>query len=319
MNAPHEAFRGAVLAALGHAPEVIEPGRWHRFATSDRPGDDAGWCRLFDDRRGGVYGCHRRGISDTWISADRWNLGADNRAEVERRAAADRAERQAAQAREWSYSAERNAQLWAQCVPIAPGDPVDRYLQRRGLSEARPLPDCLRLHPSLPYWHDGKRLGTFPAMVAPLVTSDGRNVTLHRTYLTRNGEKADVPTPKKLTRAAGIVVGAFVPLQVPARGCLGVAEGIETALAAWCASMVPTVAAYCAAGLAAWQWSPSVQRLAIFADADPAGREAADRLRARALAAGLRCEVHVPSTAGADWCDVWAARHEPKRAGGGGQ
>ena len=86
---------------------------------------------------------------------------------------------------------------------------------------------------------------------------------------------------------------------------MGIAEGIETALGAWCASTVPTVASYCAGNLAKWQWPPGLQRLVIFADADKAGREAADTLRARALAAGLRCEVLTPSTAGTAWCDVW--------------
>ena len=47
---------------------------------------------------------------------------------------------------------------------------------------------------------------------------------------------------------------------------------------------------------------------APWTDADKAGREAADTLCARALAARLQCEVLTPMTEGADWCDVWAAR-----------
>ncbi|MBA4178597.1 MAG: hypothetical protein C0505_18860 [Leptothrix sp. (in: Bacteria)] len=86
------------------------------------------------------------------------------------------------------------------------------------------------------------------------------------------------------------------------------AEGIETALAAWCASGVPTVAAYCAGNLAAWRWPAGLQRLVIFADADKTGRDSASTLRARALGAGLRAKVLTPSDDGADWCDVWAAR-----------
>jgi putative DNA primase/helicase len=50
-----------------------------------------------------------------------------------------------------------------------------------------------------------------------------------------------------------------------------------------------------------------VRRLVIFADHDPAGTEAAEKLRLRALAARLRCDVLTPSGDGADWCDVWAA------------
>lgn len=114
---------------------------------------------------------------------------------------------------------------------------------------------------------------------------------------------------KKLTGAAGPLAGASIALHMPARGVLGIAEGIETAMAAWCASGVPTVAAYCASNLAAWRSPGAVQRLVIFADADKAGREAADTpLRARALHARLRAEVMTPSTEGTDWCDVWAAR-----------
>ena len=61
-----------------------------------------------------------------------------------------------------------------------------------------------------------------------------------------------MPSVKKLTGAAGPLAGACIPLFKPAHGCIGIAEGIETALAAWCASGVPTVAAYCAGNLAAY-------------------------------------------------------------------
>ena len=132
-------------------------------------------------------------------------------------------------------------------------------------------------------------------------------MALHRTYLTADGRKADVPTVKKLTPATGPLAGACIPLFKPLRGCIGIAEGIETVLASWCASSVPTVAAYCAGNLAAWQWPPSVQRLVIFADNDPAGADAADKLRRRARAAGLFVNVIAPTESGADWADVWTA------------
>jgi phage/plasmid primase-like uncharacterized protein len=154
-------------------------------------------------------------------------------------------------------------------------------------------------------------------MVGPLTSPDGVTVALHCTYLTRDGRKAQVPTVKKLTPTAGPLAGGCIALHKPARGCIGIAEGIETALAGWCASTVPTVAAYCAGNLAAWQWPRGVQRLVIFADNDSAGREAAGTLRARAFAAGLRCDVQTPTTAGADWCDVWAGRDPVLTESGG--
>ena len=303
-----EQFREAIRAALGFAPDAIEPGRLHRFATRDRRADDAGWCKLFDDMRGGVFGCNRQGISETWCAADCAAMTREQRAALARQVMAATAERETQQRQQWATNAQRIAQMWAQCVPPVPGDPVTLYLKRRGFGGVWPLPECLRLHRALPYWHEADKVGTFPAMVAPIIAPDGRTVALHRTYLTPDGRKADLPSPKKLTGAAGPLAGACIPLHKPVRGLIGIAEGIETALAAWCASGVPTVASYCAGNLAAWQWPPGVQRLVIFADADKAGREAADALRARALAARLRCEALTPATDGADWCDVWAAR-----------
>jgi len=141
-------------------------------------------------------------------------------------------------------------------------------------------------------------------------------LALHRTYLSRDGRKADLPTVKKLTGTAGPLTGACIPLFKPRAGVLGIAEGIETALAAWCASAVPVVAAYSAGALAAWRWPQGLQRIVVFADFDKAGQEAADSLRARALAAHLPCEVLTPTTEGADWCDVWAGRDATRIEGG---
>ena len=308
MADPLQAFRAAILAALGHAPDAIEPGKWQRFATRDRRGDSAGWCKVFDDPRGGVFGCYRQGISETWSTADRATMTRQQRAELARQVMAATAERETQQRQRWADEAKRIAQVWAKCVPLVPGDPVTLYLNRRGLGGVWQLPELLRLHRALPYWHSVEKLGAFPAMVAPIIAPDGRIVALHRTYLTPDGRKAGVPNPKKVTGAAGPLAGACIPLHRPQRGVIGSAEGIETALAALCDSTVPTVAAYCAGNLAAWRWPAGVQRLVIFADGDKAGREASGELLARAVRAGLQTSVMTPTEPGTDWCDVWAAR-----------
>lgn len=308
MGNPSEAFRAAILAVLGHAPELIEPGRFQRFATSDRRSDYSGYSKMFDDMRGGVFGCHRQGVSETWCAMDKASMTREQRAGLTRQVLAATAAREAQQRQQWADNAQRIAQVWAPSVPLVAGDPVTLYLKHRGLADVWPLLDLLRLHRGLTYWHGGEKLGTFPAMVAPLIAPDGRMVAVHRTYLTRDGRKAQVPTVKKLTGAAGSLAGACIPLHKPARGCIGIAEGIETALAAWCASGVPTVAAYCAGNLAAWRWPAGVQRLVIFADADKAGRRAADTLLVRAVRAGLQAQVLTPTDEGADWCDVWVNR-----------
>lgn len=304
-----DSFRVAILAALGHAPDAIEPGKLHRFSVNGKRGDSAGWCKLFADTRGGVFGDFRSGFSSTWCATDQRSMTSAQRIDFARQVAQAAGKREAQQRQQWADNANRIAKLWAECVPLVPGDPVTLYLKRRGFTGVWPLPECLRLHRALPYWHGADKLGTFAAMVAPVTAPDGRMVALHRTWLHADGRKADVPSVKKLTIAAGATTGACIPLFKPTQGKLGIAEGIETALGAWCASSVPTVAAYCAGHLAAWQWPPGVQRIVIFADNDKnnAGQDSADKLRQRARAAGLYVNVVAPTEAGSDWCDVWAA------------
>lgn len=313
MSDPRDDFLAAMRVALGPdaiLPQRIQSGRWHRFSTNGRRGDTAGWCMLFPDMRAGVFGCYRAGVSDVWSARGREAMTPSERAELRQQVQQAQAERTAEQRQRWAINAERISALWAECVPLVQGDPVGQYLKRRGIVGVWPLPPCLRLHRGVSYWHECTHLGEFPAMVAPIVAPDGVVVALHRTYLTRDGRKADVPTVKKLTGAAGPLAGAAIPLHAPEAGRLGIAEGIETALAATCAAGVPTVAAYCADNLARWRWPAAVRRLVVFADADPAGIKAADELVARAVRGGLQAQALAPSLPGADWADVWVAGGE---------
>ena len=48
-------------------PEHIEPGRFYRFpGFGKRNGNTSGWCKLFDDSQGGVFGDYSRNISESW-------------------------------------------------------------------------------------------------------------------------------------------------------------------------------------------------------------------------------------------------------------
>lgn len=312
MHEHHEAFRRAVqgdLGPLAMLPEVVEPGRLHRFSTNGKRSDLSGWCRLFEDGRAGVYGCWRLGVSVVWTAVPRDRMTPAERAELRQRIAHDKAQREAEQRAAWRKNLDRIAYLRRQCVQVSEGDPVHRYLCRRLAVESLSVPECLRLHPAMPYVHEGSAVASFPAMVAPLLDRAGDVLALHRTYLTEDGRKAKVPGPvKKLTPAAGLLRGTHIPLHHPVDGALGIGEGIETSLAASLASQLPTVAAYSAGNLAAWQWPTGLQRLVIFADHDPAGAEAASTLRSRALAAGLGVQTLTPEAPGEDWADVFSTR-----------
>lgn len=60
-------FQNAMRAAGLEPPEYIEPGKLHRFPGLGKSnGNTAGWCKLFDDGIGGVFGDFAADISESW-------------------------------------------------------------------------------------------------------------------------------------------------------------------------------------------------------------------------------------------------------------
>jgi putative DNA primase/helicase len=57
-----------IRGVLGYGPEPakVNSERFTRFATNDRHGDESGWCKLFSDGQGGVFGCWRKNITRVW-------------------------------------------------------------------------------------------------------------------------------------------------------------------------------------------------------------------------------------------------------------
>lgn len=194
----------------------------------------------------------------------------------------------------------RLMRVWNESAPACVGGPVIAYLRRRlGLAVA---PRAVREHPSLRF--DGGY--SFPAMVAKVVRG-GRTVSLHRTYLTDDGRKAPVENAKKLMPGFG-VSGASIPL-APAAERMGVAEGIETALAASLLFDLPVWAAISASGMESWEPPPTANDITIFADNDAngVGQCAAYTLMKRLHSGGAAVRVLMPSDVGQDYADVIGA------------
>jgi putative DNA primase/helicase len=193
-------------------------------------------------------------------------------------------------------------QVWEASQPVTHGDPVWQYLNRRLGLEI--VPPDLRLHPALRYIdEDGRDVGRFPAMVARIRYPDGAGASIHRTYLTNDGHKAPVPQVKKIMAGKPLNTGS---VRLGAAGMtLGIAEGIETALAASQRFGVPVWAATNAVLLESWVPPEGVSRVLIAGDNDASftGQAAAFSLARRLVRDGLAVEVHVPGQMGKDWAD----------------
>ena len=303
-NSIHD-FEAWVYDQVGHTPRSIEPDVMMRFGPKK-----SCYGKFWADGKGGFVGDFRSGTFATWSAINPQHMSHSERLAHEARVAQSKAERNREQAEQWARNRPRIKATWQQGQKLVMGDPVTLYIKRRGLGGMWPLPACLRYHPALAYWEDGEVIGTYPAMLAKFRAADGRCVAIHQTYLTRDGRKADVPSPKKMSPAAGLLMGGCIPLADPFGRVLGVAEGIETALCAGAASALPVVATYSAACMGGFQWPESVGRLVIFADNDAngTGQAAARKLETRARAAGLSVSVLTPQTPGEDWADVYARR-----------
>ena len=178
------------------------------------------------------------------------------------------------------------------------GHAVLNYLAGRGLSTA-PEKDLFEA-PSLAYFNsDGEKVGTFSAMVAAFRDVSGRLCSYHVTYIDK-GQKAYVEAPKKILPAIRSLKGAAIQLFAPANGVLGVAEGIETALAAHELDGCPMWATGNAQLMTAFEWPDSVTMLHIYCDQDASftGQSAAYALAKRAALKGLTVRVHFPSLDG---------------------
>ena len=218
---------------------------------------------------------------------------------------------------------------WDAALQIVPGDPVSNYLSHRVPGIQSGMIGCdVRYHPALEFWHEpvtGKMelFAKLPAMLLKVRDGKGVPISIHRTYLTRDGRKANVPTAaKKQMTGTSKLAGGAVRL-MPVKGVrMGVAEGAETAWACSTASggRLPVWSSLNAGNLSRFVWPEEIRELVIFEDHDApdvktkkrAGEGAAAVLERRARAAGLRVIRKRPETEGEDFCDVWQALSRSK-------
>jgi putative DNA primase/helicase len=163
------------------------------------------------------------------------------------------------------------------------------YLLKRGLSEP---PDNVFYHPGIPYYDNGDKIGMFPVMVSRFQTASGLTASYHLTYLTPDGQKAKVPTPKKFLPVIHDLAGGAIRLR-EAGDTLGISEGVETGMALMAGEDIPVWAAGSAVLLEKMQVPDSVKLVVIAADSDKSftGQAAAYALAKRLCSEGREARV----------------------------
>ena len=264
----------------------------------------------FDDRdQRGTYFCSGCGAGDGVALA----MGVTG---LSFRDVAREVERIAGMVRPTPAKAERSddgkiaalRRAFRESTPIERGDEAYRYLAGRGLA-LYDLPESIRLHPDMPYWDGGAVLGKFATMLATVTAPSGIAVSIHRTYI-QDGQKAPVPVAKKLMQGLPLP-GAAIRL-TPVSRTLGIAEGVETSLAASELFEVPVWSCISTSGVESFEPPKGVGHVIVFADNDAnfAGQAAAYRAAHRLTLKGYEVEVVIPPTDG-DWLDELNRRRPP--------
>jgi putative DNA primase/helicase len=177
-------------------------------------------------------------------------------------------------------------EYWRQSAPLD-GTLGERYLrQHRGLPG--PFP------PSIRFLFAGN------ALVAGISRADRKVIAVQRTFLSSDGSKAKVHFPRLTTAALGtsaVRLGAVDDV-------IGIAEGVETALAAMELTGVPCWACLGAQRLSKSALPLSVREVHIFADNDePSVLHATAAAKHYALS-GRRVYLRRPRDGFNDWNDV---------------
>ena len=176
-------------------------------------------------------------------------------------------------------SPESARRLYAMSRPIA-GTLAETYLRGRGIVTMA-AGDPLRFHPRCYYRPDeDSPTETWPALIAAVTDLGGRITGAHRTWLDRSGQdKAPIDSPR---RAMGHLLGHGVRFGV-VDDVMAAGEGIETMLSLrTILPSLPMVAALSANHLAALLFPPTLRRLYVARDRDPAGDAAMASLHHRA-------------------------------------
>lgn len=206
--------------------------------------------------------------------------------------AADRPEKSA-----FNSNARR---LWHSATAIS-GTAAEVYLAQRGILRAS---DQLRNLQRTPLGPRGA-VQFLPAMLAA-VTTDVGVIAVHRTFLdSGSGRLADFERPK---RALGSLGCGAVRLASPVEGCLGLAEGIESALSAMQLSGIPCWATLGNERFGLVAIPESVRELYLFIDNDTGGALAEQRALKAYAAPNRVIHSRAPASHGFDWNDELKSR-----------
>lgn len=207
-----EQFRDVIRAAGYLPPDVIEPGKFHKFpGEGKRNGNAAAWCKLFSDGIGGIYGDYSTGLSTNWQANRETPYTQAEREAFMRHVAEAKAQAEKEQAERQAKAATQAAAIWDDADDAPEDHP---YLIRKGI----------KAH-GMGVYHGDLVIGGMAcegALIAPMKI-DGVLISLQ--FTAPNGDKRFLPGG----RTAGTYYALGSAADLEKHGVMLLAEGFSTA------------------------------------------------------------------------------------------
>lgn len=213
-------------------------------------------------------------------------------------------------------SAKKTAEvvnLWQRSISINhPDAQIGRdYLLKRGIAsllEWHDLDSVCRFHLDV---YDGETKQRFPALLFSIVGAGSSIIGLQRIFLGAEGQKAEIPRPKKVL---GSMRGGAIKFGEPSAK-LHIAEGPETAASIHDALQEPVWSLVSVSTFKSFVLLKSISELHIWADKDRSGvgEKAAFELARRLAGKSVQVFVHIPPSEiedgkkSLDWLDIYNA------------
>lgn len=209
---PTDQFRDVIRAAGLQPPDVIEPGKFHKFpGEGKRNGNTAAWCKLFADGIGGIFGDYSTGLSTGWQANRETPYTQAERETFMRDVAEAKAQAEKEQAERQAKAATQAAAIWED-ADDAPADHPN--LVRKGI----------KAH-GMGVYHGDLVIGGMAcegALIAPMKI-DGVLHSLQ--FIAPNGDKRFLPGGR--TANTYYALGSAADLEK--HGVMLLAEGFSTA------------------------------------------------------------------------------------------
>jgi putative DNA primase/helicase len=190
--------------------------------------------------------------------------------------------------------------LWRSST-LGAGTIVETYISGRGIDI--PIP------PSIRFAIIALACVTAPAMIAAVQSPDGQVIATQRTLLTWRGTKAHLPNPR---HNCGLLGAGAVRL-AKATNVLGLAEGVETALAAMQLTGIPCWASLGATRMHNVKIPAFVREVHTFADDDRAGHDAVERVIKLHTSLGRQVVKRLPPAGMNDYAELTEALSKEKK------